>query len=117
MVLIVWIYFLVAFGEQAWRANQLRADVNEQRQDIERIRDENQAIEQQLDRLEGDAYDTYVAGVARRDLGLAQSDQSVVIVRWSGNDQVTAAMPPDTTDEADDRPNWERWLDLFTGGE
>lgn len=117
MVLIVWIYFLVAFGEQAWRADQLRADVNEQRRDIERIRDENVELEQQLQRLDGVGYETYVAGVARRDFGLAEPDQTVVVVRWIGEQPGSTPDDEVASDRRDDRPNWERWLDLLTGSE
>lgn len=114
LLLLVWIYFLIAFGEQAFRANQLSAQVDDQRADIAAIQDDNEALETELDRLRSDdGYRLFAEGVARRDLGLARSNDTVVLVRWEGELPPEAA--PALEEPEDSRPNWQAWLDLLTG--
>lgn len=115
MLVLVWGYFVIAFGEQAWRARQLQADVDAQRQEITELARENAQLQSQADRYASDAYSDYVQAIARRDLNLANPGETVLLVRWepappSDGDAVVAE-PVDV----DDRPNWQRWLDAFAG--
>lgn len=113
MVVLVWGYFLIAFGEQAWRARQLQDEVDAQRESIAALSRENVQLQTQADEYASDAYVDYVQAVARRDLNLANPGETVLLVRWQGDPPATAgeAIP----DVSDDRPNWQRWLDAFTG--
>ena len=113
-VLIVAIWFLLAFAEQAWRARELQAEVEQQRAAIAAIDADNRAHQQQLDTNGTDAWLDYVQARARRDLNLANPGETVLMVRWgprpAGNEQQA---PPV---EASDPPNWRRWLDVFVDG-
>lgn len=115
MLVLVWGYFLVAFGEQAWRARELQANVDAQRTAITELSRENAELQIQADRYASDAYTDYAQGIARRDLGLAYPGETVLLVQWEGN--AAPATPPDDSLQAqvDERPNWRRWIDLFSG--
>ncbi len=115
MLVLVWGYFLVAFGEQAWRARQLQADVDEQRSAIASLARENALLQTQADRYASDAYLDYVEGIARRDLNLANPGETVLLVRWDGAQTQADGAPVPGEVVPDERPNWQRWLDLFTG--
>lgn len=115
MLVLVWGYFLVAFGEQAWRARQLQADVDGQHAAIAELARENAALQTQADRYASDAYLDYVEGVARRDLNLANPGETVLLVRWQGDQAEAEALDIPGAPVADERPNWQRWLDLFSG--
>jgi cell division protein FtsB len=114
MLVLAWGYFLIAFGEQAWRSRQLQADVDGQRASIAALSRENARLQDQADRYASDAYIDYVQAVARRDLNLANPGETVLLVRWQD-----AGAPPSEDvpeiDVEDDRPNWQRWLDAFSG--
>lgn len=115
MLVLVWGYFLVAFGNQAWSARELQADVDAQQAIIADLSRENAHLQAQADRYASDVYLDYVQSVARRDLNLANSGETVLLVRWEG--EPNQADPLAATDNAapDTRSNWQRWLDLFTG--
>ena len=115
MLVLVWGYFLVAFGEQAWRARQLQAEVESQRESIASLTRENVELQEQADRYASDAYDDYVQAVARRDLNLANPDETVLLVRWQQGQAASPEPEVSTSIETDDRPNWQRWLDAFSG--
>lgn len=115
LLLLVWIYFLGSFGQQAWRANKLQDEVAGQRQSIEQLEQENAELRQELQRMTStEAYHDYVRGVARRDLGLALPDETVMLLRWQGERPPMKEPTPTPPDDGNE-PNWQQWLDLFTG--
>jgi hypothetical protein len=71
-------------------------------------------MQRKIDMYESGAYADYVQSRARRDLNLANPDETVLLVRWGvrptapEGDQASAA-------SADERPNWKRWIDAFSG--
>lgn len=116
LVMAGWLYFTVAFGNQAWRANQLQAQVDGQRAAIAAITNERGELESQRAALSGAGYDAYAQRVARRDLNLANPGETLILVHWEQPPMTTAlvqpsAVAPPPTDE----PNWHSWLDLFFG--
>ena len=115
MVVLVWGYFLIAFGEQAWRARQLQAEVDAQRDSIATLSRQNANLQDQADRYASDAYVDYVEAVARRDLNLANPGETVLLVRWDGQPGVSDTIQEQPVPPPDDRPNWQRWLDAFSG--
>ena len=112
-VLCVAVYFLIAFGEQAWRAQQLQAQVSEQQAAIAALDDENGELQGQLDAYSSGGWYPYVQSRARRDLSLTDPGETVLMVRWSAPPAAIApeAEPVPLEDEA---PNWRRWLDVFS---
>lgn len=111
VLLLVCIYFIVIFGEQAWRANRLEAELDQQRASIDAIRRENEQLAVRAEQLNSPAYDAYVEQVARRDLGLARPGETVVIVpRQPAAPAPTLALAPVSED---DRQNWQLWIDAI----
>lgn len=115
MLVLVWGYFLIAFGEQAWRSRQLQAEVDAERASIASLAEENVRLQAQADRYASDAYIDYVQAIARRDLNLANPGETVLLVRWKDQPGVSDAVQQEPVTPPDDRPNWQRWLDAFSG--
>lgn len=115
VILLFAVYFMVTFGEQALRAQQLEAEVTQQRQAIAQIEEENEQLAAELEGLESTGYQAYVERIARRDLGLARPGDTVVLVRWQGESDLPA--PQAEPAPPNDDPNWRRWLDALFGGD
>lgn len=115
MLVLVWGYFLVAFGNQAWSARELQADVDAQEAIIADLSQENAHLQEQADRYASDAYLDYVQSVARRDMNLANPGETVLLVRWEGEQNQADTLSATEEATPDTRSNWQRWLDLFTG--
>lgn len=114
LVLAVWLYFVIAFAEQAWRANELQAEVDAQRDAIAEMDRENAELETELDRMSSAAYYDYVQEIARRELGLANPGETVYLVRWNPEQSIAANPTPEPVAE-EDQPNWERWIEVLVG--
>lgn len=113
-VLCVAVYFLIAFGEQTWRAQQLQEQVREQQASIAQLDRDNAALHDEQAGLLGGAWVAYVQSRARRDLNLANPGETVVMVRWgAGQDVPSPTATPAAA--ADETPNWRKWLDIFSG--
>ena len=112
-VLIVVIWFLLAFAEQAWRARQLQAEASQQRAAIAAISADNAELQQQLDVYSTDAWLDFAQSRARRDLNLANPGETVLMVRW-GPRQPGATTEPTAPAAEPDPANWRRWVDVFT---
>lgn len=112
-VLIVGMYFVLSFGEQAWRARELEEDVAQRQAEITELETRRENLEQRIADYNGERYETYVAQVARRDLNLAYPGETVMLVRWD-----EAPSEPDPVEPApvapEPDPNWQRWLDFLT---
>lgn len=113
-VLIVGMYFVLSFGEQAWRERELQAEVAQRQDEITELEAERDDLEEQISEFQTDRYHTYVEQVARRDLSLAYPGETVLLVRWSA--------PPEEPVKVDEKhepdeptPNWRHWLDFLAG--
>jgi cell division protein FtsB len=115
MLVLVWGYFLIAFGEQAWRARELQEDVDGQQAAIAVLATENAALQAQADRYATDAYLDYAQAIARRDLNLANPGETVLLVRWEAGQAQADTLDVSSDTDTGQRPNWQRWLDLFPG--
>lgn len=111
VLLLVCIYFLVIFGEQAWRANRLEAEIAQQRASIDDIRRENAELATKAEQMNSSGYYGYVEQIARRDLGLARPGETVVIV--PRQPRSTAPAPQETPVPDDEKQNWELWIDAI----
>ncbi len=110
-LLIVCVYFLVIFGEQAWHANRLEAEIDQQREAIADIRRENEELAVRAEQMNSPAYQGYVEQIARRDLGLARPGETVIIVPR----RPAAAQPTPVPEPVQDgsEQNWQRWIDAI----
>ncbi|MEX1158454.1 MAG: hypothetical protein WEC79_05940 [Thermomicrobiales bacterium] len=112
-VLVVVIWFLLAFAEQTWRARQLQAEATLQRAEIAEIDGSNAELREQLMVYESDRWLVYAQSRARRDLNLANAGETVLLVRWGPR------QPGPTTEQAvpavePEPANWRKWVDVFT---
>ncbi len=117
LIILVWFYLLINFGEQTWHANRLQAEVNGQRAAIQAIKEENAELQAELDVMQSPAYQDYVRQIARRDLNLAGEGETLLLVHWEGQAPATHPAQEEEPNEADNRPNWRRWLESFSGGD
>lgn len=103
------LYFVVAFGQQAWRARQLEAQVAERRAALAALVSERDQLAQQLAELEGDRYRAYVERTARRELNLTYPGETVLLVEWQ--DAPRPVPEPTVVPSPTPQPNWSRWLE------
>ena len=113
LVLLVGAYFLVAFGEQAWKARQLEGEVAERQAAVDGLTAQKQVLQGQLKEYSSDQYLAYVESTARQDLNLSRPGEKVLLVRW----QASASPTPSPSATAAAKPpvkaNWDKWLHLF----
>lgn len=114
IVLIVGLYFVVAFGEQAWKARQLQAEVAGREAALAALQAKHDELQRQLDQYQSDQYLTYVERTARRDLNLSHPGETVILTRWLPAPTPTPT-PVLTTpgQRTSAEPNWRHWFDLF----
>ncbi|GBD16418.1 Cell division protein FtsB [bacterium HR26] len=106
------LYFVVAFGQQAWKARQLEAQVAERRQALAALQREHDQLAAELERYATGDYQTYVEQTARRELNLAYPGETVGIVRWHAAPTPTPQATP-SGQRPESKPNWRRWLDVL----
>lgn len=111
-VLLVGLYFVVGFGEQAWRARQLQAEVAGRREAVAEMEARQLELGWQIVEYAAD-YPGYVERIARRDLNLARPGETVVLLRMRPAPEPEPAPTPDEADQGAKSPNWRAWLDLF----
>jgi len=111
LVLIVGAYFLVAFGEQAWKARQLEGEVAERQSAVNDLTAQKQQLQSQLDQYSSDQYLAFVEQKARQDLNLSRPGEHVLLVRWQGAPSPTPSAT--ATAEPPHKANWDKWFDLF----
>jgi cell division protein FtsB len=116
VILIVALYFVVAYGEQAWKARRLQAEVAERRAAIARLESKHDVLKQKVDRYASDHYLLYAEQVARRDLGLSYPDETTLLIHWLPAPSPSPVPKPSTTPRPAPEPTWQQWLDLITSG-
>ena len=114
VVLLIGAYFLVAFGEQAWKARQLDGEVAERQAAVDQMQAQNAALKSQLQEYSSGEYLSYVERAARRDLNLSRPGETVLLVRWQNSVSATPSPQPSTAVAAPvKQTNWSKWLSLF----
>jgi cell division protein FtsB len=113
LVLLVGAYFLVAFGEQAWKARQLDAEVAERQAAVNDLTAQKQVLQSQLKEYSSDQYLAYVERTARQDLNLSRPGEKVLVVRWQGTAPPTPSPSPTASSKPPEKANWDKWLRLF----
>jgi cell division protein FtsB len=113
LVLLVGAYFLVAFGEQAWKARQLDGEVAERQAAVDELTAHKQVLQSQLNEYSSDQYLAYVESAARRDLNLSRPGEKVLLVRWQGAASPTPSPSATAAAKPPEKANWDKWLHLF----
>lgn len=115
VVLIAAAYFVAAFGDQAWKVRQLRAEVAERQAAIAALEVKRDALKKQVALFSSDQYLAYVEQIARRDLGLSHPDETTLLVHWLPAPDSSPAASSSPTVAGSTEPNWHKWLDLLDG--
>ena len=117
------VFFLVRYGTELLRENDLREKARQQATVNAAVSDDNARLRSALLYYQSDRY---VEQRAREDLNLRRPDESVLIPismaaptpaipsgdgRPPQADSQQVDVPPSTVDE---NPSWERWLELFS---
>lgn len=80
--------------------------VEEAKQKLERLREEHEALKQELEYKKGERF---TEEEIRNKLGLVKEGETVVIVPKED------AEGQATNDKSNDKANWEKWKELFFG--
>lgn len=124
------IFFLVSYGQELLLAHSLTDKSAVQRQENARALEENARLKAQLQYFQSDKY---VEQRAREDLNLRRPEEEVLIPIVATPPGGTAAPGGSTTGQtgsgqppADEsaqqqnsqgeKPNWQKWLELFSPG-
>lgn len=114
VVLVVGMYFVVAFGEQAWKARALQGEVASREATIATMQAKHDQLRQQLSQYQSPAqYDAYVERIARRDLSLAHPGETVILTHLRPAAPLSPTATPATSARQPGQVNWQRWLSLF----
>lgn len=112
VVLAVGLYFVVAFGNQAWKSRQLQAEVAARQATVTAMEAENADLQAQVQRDASPQYLSDVEASARRDLNLSHPGETVLLIRWQASATPAPAPEANQARHHDPQPNWRRWLDL-----
>jgi cell division protein FtsB len=111
-VLIVGMYFVLAFGEQAWRGRELEEEVAQRQAEVAELQAKRDSLQEQVSEYGSEQYITYVEQVARRDLNLAYPGETLMLIRWTPapDDPAGDTVEPEKTGP---EPNWRRWFEFL----
>lgn len=117
---LVLLLFVGGLAEQRWKEEDLRAQVARQQELVAATEARSAELRDRLAAVNPDAYRTAIEATARRQLGLAYPNETIVLVNWIEPAQGAGA--PATPDVAlppapppPSPPNWTRWLSFFRG--
>ncbi|HUZ02963.1 MAG TPA: septum formation initiator family protein [Thermomicrobiaceae bacterium] len=113
IVLVIGLYFVVAFGQQAWKARALETEVAGRQADLASLQAKQDALKSQLAQYQSDQYSSYVEQIARRDLNLSHPGETVILMRLEPAPTPAATPAPATAARPDQQANWMQWLRLF----
>lgn len=113
IVLVIGLYFVVAFGQQAWRARALQAEVAGRQADLASMQSKHDALQRQLAQYQSSQYPAYVERIARRDLNLSHPGETVILMRLVAAATPVATPAPAAAAHPGETANWTRWLGLF----
>jgi cell division protein FtsB len=101
------LYALVATGQKALDNYRLNQEAEALRVEIRSMRDENVALQQQIQQARSDVA---IEAIAREQLGLIKPGDHPLVVL---SDRPPATQPAPAPRPAVPPPPWRQWLDLF----
>lgn len=114
-VIMVSLYFIVAFGEQAWKARELETELAERQAAMVELEARRDSLQRQVELYSSERYPLYVEQAARRDLNLAKEGDTVLLVRWLSTPTTTSDPAPEPEAVVPEDPNWRSWFDVVSG--
>jgi cell division protein FtsB len=117
VVVTIALFLAVDFGRRAIDAYRLSRVVAALEEEVAAMRAESEALKERLEYVSTDAY---IEEAAREKLRWAESGDTAVIVlpKEDREAPVTTPIPSQRVlqgEEVIEKPNWQRWLDLFLG--
>jgi cell division protein FtsB len=113
IVLLIGLYFVLAFGEQAWHARELEAEVADRQADLAALQLRREELQERVSIYNSDAYLAYVEQAARRELNLSYPDETVLLVRWLAAPEPPAQGATETMVSQPEKSNWRKWIDFL----
>ncbi|HET9016029.1 MAG TPA: septum formation initiator family protein [Thermomicrobiaceae bacterium] len=113
IVLVIGLYFVVAFGQQAWKARALEAEVAGRQAALATMQARHDALQQQVNIYQSAQYQSYVERIARRDLNLSKPGETVILTQLVGTPVPEVTPTPTATPVTGQQANWGHWLTLF----
>ena len=101
-------YFLISFGNLVLTAYRLNVEAEALRTDIKALSEENEALQLEVDGLEGQAT---VEAIAREELGWTKPGETQVVVDVEPGSSVV--LPETERPISPPVANWRRWADLL----
>ncbi|HEX2912525.1 MAG TPA: septum formation initiator family protein [Chloroflexia bacterium] len=129
MIAVVIIFLMTFLGLFLWQSLQIRekqAEFQKEQAEVATMVARNDDLQNHLDFYKGPGYLLYVEKVAREALGMSKPGETVILPvpdksTNSAESKPAATDIPTANDTshaiipAQQKPNWQSWLDLFTG--
>ncbi len=117
VVVTIALFLAVDFGRRAIDSYRLSRAVAALEEEVAAMRAENEVLKERLEYVSTDAY---IEEAAREKLRWVEPGDTAVIVLSSEDEEapVTTPLPSHETVQGEggiEKPNWQRWLDLFLG--
>jgi len=117
VVVTIALFLAVDFGRRAIDAYRLSRAVAALKEEVAAMRAENEALKERLEYVSTDAY---IEEAAREKLRWVEPGDTAVIVLSSEDKEAPVTTPVPSQgirqgEEVMEKPNWQRWLDLFFG--
>ena len=117
VVVTIALFLAADFGRRAIDAYRLSRVVATLEEEVVAMRAENEALKERLEYVSSDAY---IEEAAREKLRWAEPGDTAVILLSSEDKEAPVATPLPSREtlqgeEVMEKPNWQRWLDLFLG--
>lgn len=117
VVVTIALFLAVDFGRRAMDSYRLSRTVAALEEEVAAMRAENEALKQRLEYVGTDAY---IEEAAREKLRWVEPGDTAVILLSSEDKEAPVATPLPSRgtlqgEEVIEKPNWQRWLDLFFG--
>ncbi len=109
VVVTIVVFLIVDFGRRAWDNYRLSQEVAALEKDVAAMRAENEALQERLEYVGGEAY---TEEAAREKLHWVQPGDTAVIVLGAEEESPEATPAPQ---EQPAKSNWQKWRDLFLG--
>lgn len=117
---LVLLLFVGGLAEQRWKEEALHDQVTRQQELVAATEARNAELRDRLSEVNPDAYRTAIEATARRQLGLAYPNETIVLVNWitpaqGAGAQATPQAAGPAVPFPPHVPNWTRWLHFFQG--